>query len=167
MRERRVDVGSVFIAEWPVRGFSAHRLIDTTITGVLLPASHPLSADASVSLPELRTLNWLNSAPGRWPGFFPILEAALRDRGLVPERRLERPRETPTMNVQIAAGDAWALVSEAIAAPYRHPNGIVYRPFREAPIPCWLALVWLPPPSGQIDRLVLAALEAGLTVLDD
>jgi len=167
LRERRVDVGSTFIAEWPVHGFSAHRLIDTTITGVLLPASHPLSTQASVSLPELRTLSWLNSASRRWPGFFPILEAALRDRGLVPERRLERPRETPTMNVQIAAGGAWALVSEAIAAPYRNPNGIVYRPFREPPIPCWLALVWLPPTSGQIDRLVLAAGEAGLTVLND
>jgi len=71
------------------------------------------------------------------------------------------------MNVQIAAGDAWTLVSEAIAAPYRNPNGIVYRPFREPPIPCWLALVWLPPTSAQIDRLVLVAREEGLTVLDD
>ncbi len=168
LRERRVDVGSVFIAEWPVAGFSAHRLLDCTITGVLLPAGNPLSAQASVSLPELRTLNWLNSASRRWPGFFPILEAALRERGLVADRRLERSRETPTMNVQIAAGDAWTLVSEAIAAPYRRqPDGIVYRPLREPPIPCWLALVWLPPTSAQIDRLVLAARETGLTVLDD
>jgi len=168
LRERRVDVGSVFVAEWPVPGFSAHRLIDATIRGVLLPAGHPLSAQTSVSLPELRTLTWLNSASQRWPGFFPVLEAALRERGLVPERRLERSRETPTMNVQIATGGAWALVSEAVAAPYRGRNdGIVYRPFREPPIACWLALVWLPQASSEIGRLVQTAHQTGLTILGD
>jgi len=44
LRERRVDVGSIFIAEWPVSGFAAHRLIDASVTGVLLPSSHPLAA---------------------------------------------------------------------------------------------------------------------------
>ncbi len=165
LRERRVDVGSVFVDEWPVPGFAAHRLIDSPITGVLLPGSHPLAAQPSIQLAQLRALTWLNSAPRRWPGFFPILEIALRERGLVPERRLERPREAPTMNVQIAAGDTWALVSDAVAAPYRKKaNGIVYRPFREPPIACWLALVWLPPASSLIDRLVHAARDRGLNL---
>jgi len=165
LRERRVDVGSVFIDEWPVAGFAAHRLIDASVTGVLLPGSHPLAAQPSVQLGQLRALTWLNSAPRRWPGFFPILETALRERGLVPERQIERPREAPTMNVQIAAGDTWALVSEAIATPYRKDSsGIVYRPFREPPIACWLALVWLPPASALVDRLVHAARDTGLTL---
>jgi hypothetical protein len=69
------------------------------------------------------------------------------------------------MNVQIAAGDTWALVSEAVATPYRkQSNGIVYRPFREPPIACWLALVWLPPASSLIDRLVHAARDRGLNL---
>ena len=69
------------------------------------------------------------------------------------------------MNVQIAAGDTWTLVSEAVAAPYRkNSNGIVYRPFREPPIECWLALVWLPPASSLVDRLVQAARDTGLTL---
>src|SRR6266702_4326567 len=73
------------------------------------------------------------------------LEFALRDRGLVPLRSRERPKETPSANVQIAAGETWALASEAIAAPYRTtPTAIVYRPFVEPPIPCWIALVWRP-----------------------
>ena len=165
LRERRVDVGSVFVAEWPLVGFAAHRMIDSSITGVLLPGSHPLVAEPPIRLAELRTLTWLNSASRRWPGFFPILEDALRERGLVPERRLERPREAPAMNVQIAAGDTWALVSEAVAGPYRkNANGIVYRPFREPPIPCWLALVWLPPASQLVDRLVHSARDTGLTL---
>jgi len=168
LRERRVDVGSIFIAEWPVQGFSAHRLIDAAVTGVLLPGSHPLAAEPSIQLADLRTLTWLNSAPRRWPGFLPVLETALRERGLVPERRLERPRETPAMNVQITAGDTWALASEAIAAPYRkNANGIVYRPFREPPISCWLALVWLPPAAPLVDRLVQSARERGLTLPED
>ena len=165
LRERGIDVGSIFVAEWPVPGFAAHRLIDTAITGVLLPSSHPLAAQRCIALAELRALTWLNSAPRRWPGFFPILETALRERGLVPERRIERPREAPAMNVQIVAGDIWTLVSDAVAAPYRKKaNGIVYRPFREPPIACWLALVWLPPAAPLIDRLVQAARDTGLTL---
>ncbi len=165
LRERRVDVGSIFVAEWPVPGFAAHRLIDACVTGVLLPGSHPLAAQPTIRLSELRALTWLNSAPRRWPGFLPIIETALRERGLVPERRLERPREAPAMNVQIAAGDMWTLVSDVVATPYRKKtNGIVYRPFREPPIACWLALVWLPPASSLIDRLVQAARDTGLSL---
>jgi DNA-binding transcriptional LysR family regulator len=143
LREGQIDAASVFIAQWPVAGFDALRLVDCTTRGVLLPASHPLAARSSVRLEELRDLTWLHSAPQRWPGFFRTIDEALRDRGLVPRRRRERPRETPSANVQIAAGDAWALASEAIAAPYRTtPTAIVYRPFVEPPIPCWIALVW-------------------------
>ena len=165
LRDRSVDVGSIFVAEWPVPGFAGHRLINASITGVLLPGSHPIAAHPTIQLAELRDLTWLNSAPRRWPGFFPILETALRERGLVPERQVERPRDAPAMNVQIAASDTWALTSEAVAAPYRKKaNGIVYRPFREPPIPCWLMLVWLPPASPPVDRLVQAARDIGLTV---
>jgi DNA-binding transcriptional LysR family regulator len=163
LRDRRVDIGSVFIVESPVPGFASHRLIDTAITGVLLPSNHPLAAQPSVQLSQLRTLTWLNSAPRRWPGFLPMLEAALRERGLVPERRTERSKEASAMNLQIAAGDTWALVSEVVAAPYRAgPSGIVYRPFCEPAIACWLALVWLPPAPGPVDRLVQVARDAGL-----
>jgi len=165
LRERSVDVGSIFVAEWPVQGFGAHRLIDASITGVLLPGSHPIAAQPTIQLAELSELTWLNSAPRRWPGFFPILETALRERGLVPERQVERPRDAPAMNVHIAAGDTWALTSETVAAPYRKKaNGIVYRPFREPPIPCWLALVWLPPVSALVDRLVQSARHTGLAL---
>jgi hypothetical protein len=143
LRERQIDVASVFVAEWPVEGFDALRLVDCTTRGVLLPASQPLAAKPVVQLQELRALTWLHSGPQRWPGFFRTFEQALRACGLVPLRRRERPKETPSANVQIAAGAAWALASEAIAAPYQQtPTAIVYRPFAELPIPCWVALVW-------------------------
>ena len=155
LRERQVDVASIFIAQWPVEGFDALRLVDCASKGVLLPASHPLAASPSVRLADLRNLTWLHSATQRWPGFFQVIDDALRDRGLTPLRRIERSKETPAANVQIAAGDTWALASEAIAAPYRTtPTAIVYRPFIEPPIPCWIALVWHPKAPRIVHDLV-------------
>jgi hypothetical protein len=122
---------------------------------VLLPASHPLAAKTALQLADLRNLTWLHSASKRWPGFFQILQDALRDRGLAPLRHRERPQETPAANVQIAAGDTWALASDANAAPYRAlPTAIVYRPFVEPPIPCWIALVWHPKAPRIVHDLV-------------
>jgi DNA-binding transcriptional LysR family regulator len=162
VRERRVDVGCVFVAAWPVEGFCAHRLLDCSITGVLLPAKHPLAAKPAVQLEELRTLTWLHSAPQRWPGFMRTLEGALRERGLVPERRRERPSHAPSANMQIAAGDTWTLASEAVGAPYRAAStAIVYRPLVKPPIPCWLAMVWLAPASPTVQRLVDVAHRIG------
>jgi len=155
LRERQIDVASVFIAQWPVEGFDALRLVDCATTGVLLPASHPLAAKTALQLADLRNLTWLHSASKRWPGFFQILQDALRDRGLAPLRHRERPQETPAANVQIAAGDTWALASDANAAPYRAlPTAIVYRPFVEPPIPCWIALVWHPKAPRIVHDLV-------------
>jgi DNA-binding transcriptional LysR family regulator len=158
LREGQVDIASVFIAQWPVEGFEALRIVDCASKGVLLPASHPLAGRSSVQLAELRDLTWLHSSPQRWPGFFRIIDEELRDRGLVPTRRRERPKETPASNVQIAAGDTWALSSEGIAAPYRKtPTAIVYRPFVEPPIPCWIALVWRPKAPRIVHDLVAVA----------
>jgi DNA-binding transcriptional LysR family regulator len=165
----RVDVGCVFAAEWPLRGFGGQRLIDCRVTGVLLPAAHPLAAAPTVRLADLRDLTWLQSGPQRWPGFMATLERALRDRGLAPRRTQERANQTPGANMQIAAGDAWALVTEEVAAPYRKKGSaaIVYRPMVDPPIPCWLALVWKPAMPPAVCRLVEVARRIGLTVADD
>src|SRR5437773_5374727 len=167
LRDRTVDVACVFLARWPVTGFGGHRLIDCATTGVLLPASHSLAAKPAVRLAELQTLTWLHSASQRWPGFLQTFEGALQDRGLLPQRRRERPKDAPSHNLVIAAGEAWALASEAIATPYRTGSqAIVYRPFVEPPIPRWLALVWLPEASAAVQRLIDAARISGLAVGD-
>ena len=168
LRDRQVDVGTVFTAEWPMPGFDAHRIIDATVRGVLLPASHPIAAQTCLALAQLRSLTWLHSGPRRWPGLMHILEAGLRERGLVPERRMERARDAPVNNSQIATGDTWALVSEDVAGPYRNKtSGIVYRPFREPPIPCWLALAWMPPASPLVEQLIETARARGLDLPED
>src|SRR5947208_3511132 len=43
LRERRVDVASVFIAEWPVEGFDAHRMVDRITRAAFLPAGQPIA----------------------------------------------------------------------------------------------------------------------------
>jgi DNA-binding transcriptional LysR family regulator len=145
LREHRVDVAATFLATWPIRGFGVRRLADSSLTGVLLPTSHPLAAKPAVRLGELRNLTFLHMATGRWPKLYRAIQSALRERGLVPSRHRERPPEAPSGNVEIAAGDAWALANEAIAAQYRATTAaITYRPFLEPPIPIWLALIWLP-----------------------
>ena len=155
LREGRIDIASVFIAEWPVDGFEALRIVDCATTGVMLPAGHPLAAASAVRLAELRDLTWLHSSQQRWPGFFRTIDEALRDRGLVPARRVERAKEAPAANLQIASGEAWALASEAVAARYRtEPSAIAYRPFMESPIPCWIALVWRPKAPRVVHDLV-------------
>jgi DNA-binding transcriptional LysR family regulator len=155
LRQRQVGVAAVFIAQWPVEGFDALRLVDCACKGVLLPANHPLAASPAVRLADLRTLTWLHSSSQRWPGFFRVIQDALRDRGLVPPRSRERSPQTPAANVQIAAGDTWALASEENGARYRTaPTAIVYRPFVEPPIPCWVALVWGPKAPRVVQDLI-------------
>jgi len=66
----------------------------------------------------------------------------LETRGLVPAGHRGR-RGDVAANVAIAAGDAWALANPAVAAVYADMEGaIVHRPFVDAPIPLWFALVW-------------------------
>lgn len=165
LRERRIDVGCVFLAEWPMDGWSAYRLVDCATTGVLLPASHPLADQREVRLQELAGLTWLHSESQRWPGFFRTFERALRARGLEPRQRRDRPKETPSANMLIAAGEAWALASETVAAPYRAGStAIVYRPFLEPPIPCWIALVWHREAAAMANGLVEVARRLHLVV---
>jgi len=61
--------------------------------------------------------------------------------------------------VAIAAGDAWALANPAVAALYADMEGaIVHRPFVDAPIPLWFALVWSnDSPSPVVQSLVEVA----------
>ena len=57
-----------------------------------------------------------------------------------------------------AAGDAWALANPAVAALYADMQGsIVHRPFVDAPIPMWFALVWRDDSSPLVDTLVRVA----------
>ena len=142
LREDRIDVAATFVATWPVPGLEALQLADCAITGVLLPATHPLAAEPRIHLRDLSDMVWLHPSQHARPELYRALRAALEARGLVPARHRGR-RGDVGANVAIAAGDAWTLANPAVAAVYADMQGsIVHRPFVEAPIPMWFALVW-------------------------
>jgi LysR family transcriptional regulator, hca operon transcriptional activator len=142
LRERRVDVAATFVGAWPVPGLAAVQLTDCTVTGVLLPSSHPLAAHDQVRLADLHELVWLHPSQRTRPEVYRVLRSALETRGLVPARHHGR-RGDIAANLAIAAGDSWALANPMVAAAYADLEGsIVYRPFVDPPIPLWYALVW-------------------------
>ena len=127
---------------WPVPGLEALQLADCAVTGVLLPATHPLAAERRIRLRDLSDLVWLHPSQHTRPELYRALRTALETRGLVPTRHRGR-RGDIGANVAIAAGDAWALANAAVAAVYADMQGsIVHRPFADAPIPMWFALIW-------------------------
>src|SRR2546427_685632 len=158
LREQRIDVAATFVGTWPVPGLEALQLADCAATGVLLPATHPLAAQPRVRLQDLSDLIWLHPSQHIRHELYRMLRTALESRGLSPARHHGR-RGDIGANVAIAAGDAWALANPAVAALYADMEGaIVHRPFVDAPIPLWFALVWSnDSPSPLVQTLVEVA----------
>ena len=158
LREHRIDVAATFVTTWPVPGFEALQLADCAVTGVLLPATHPMAAERRVRLRDLSDLVWLHPSQHTRPELYRALRTGLETRGLVPTRHRGR-RGDVGANLAIAAGDAWALANPAVAAVYADmPGSIVHRPFVDPPIPMWFALVWRGDGSSPlVDTLVRVA----------
>jgi DNA-binding transcriptional LysR family regulator len=161
LREQRIDVAATFVGTWPVPGLEALQLVDCAVTGVLLPATHPLAARQRIRLQDLTDLLWLHPSQRSRPELYRVLRTALENRGLVPSRHRGR-RGDIAANVPIAAGDAWALANPAVAAVYADMEGsIVHRPFVDDPIPLWFTLVWRRESlSPQVEKLVEVARHA-------
>jgi len=158
LREHRIDVAATFVATWPVPGLEALQLADCAVTGVLLPATHPLAAQRRIRLRDLADLVWLHPSQHTRPELYRALRTALEARGLVPTRHRGR-RGDIGANVAIAAGDAWALANPAVAAVYADMQAsIVHRPFVDPPIPMWFALIWQGDSSSPlVDAMVRVA----------
>src|SRR3989441_11879730 len=164
LREQRIDAAATFVGTWPVPGLEALRLVDCAVTGVLPPATHPLAAEPRVRLQDLSDLIWLHPSQHSRPELYRVLRTALESRGLLPARHRGR-RGDIGANVAIAAGDAWALANPAVAALYADMEGsIVHRPFVDAPIPLWFALVW---PNDSPSPLVQTLVEVARRTVTD
>src|SRR5207244_10513700 len=124
LREHRIDVAATFVGTWPVPGLEALQLVDCAVTGVLLPATHPLAAQPRVRLQDLSDLVWLHPSRHSRPELYRVLRTALESRGLLPTRHRGR-RGDIGANVAIAAGDSWALANPAVAALYADMEGSI------------------------------------------
>jgi DNA-binding transcriptional LysR family regulator len=159
LREQSIDVAIAFIGTPTVEGLNVFRLRDTAITGVVLPARHPLAAHETIALKELRELTWLRVSRKASPELYYNIKAALQSRGLSPVRERPRPRDPAVAGMHLAAGNEWMLASaESGRVAIEGNSAVVYRPFLEPPIPSWLALLSSPhkhPPT--VERLIEVA----------
>ena len=142
LRERRVDVAFALIPRPAIAGFSTHHLVNANITGVVLSAFHPLAEHENISLNQLTEMTWLRVGRNAAPDLYKSIKAALLSHGLAPARERPRPRDPGIAAMHVVAENAWMLASTDIGRAYAEANpGVVYRPFVEPPIPCWLALL--------------------------
>jgi DNA-binding transcriptional LysR family regulator len=156
LRERRIDMAISFIATPTVPGLKVHRLLDAEIRGVVLPARHALASRREISLADMQDMTWLRVSRKAAPELYRAIKAALLSRGLPNVREMPRPRDPGVATMHVAAGDAWLLASEEVGQMLTIGNPtVVYRPFIEPPIPCWLALLSLPDPrTPTVDRVI-------------
>ena len=154
VRAGDTDVAATFLLKWPISEFESYRLHESEINGVLLGAVHPLAAKRSVQLRDLQDYTFLSRSITHWPESYRRILLALKERGLVP--REETTGSTPSSDsVELAAGHAWSLANEEIAAPLlASTNSVVFRRFTDAPIPAWLALIWQPNAPERVRRLL-------------
>jgi len=168
LRERSIEAAVTFLTEWPVTLFEAHRLVAAPLEGVLLPVSHSLASKATVRLSDLEGLTFLHRAGVYWPQNFRVIKAAMAERGWKASPGRERPALSGSVFLEIAAGGSWSLANPAIAAPVlAATTSVVYRPMTDAPIPAWVALIWLPPASAAVHHLIEVARDIGLYVVDE
>jgi DNA-binding transcriptional LysR family regulator len=154
VRSHTVDVAATFLMAWPDREFDAYRLLQSSLSGVLLGSTHPLAARQSIQLRELRDSTFLSRSSKHWPENYRVVLSALRERGLVPLEEAHQAAAAASGSVQLAAGTAWSLANETIAAPLHATRSVVYRQFTDAPIPAWLALIWRPNAPERVQRLL-------------
>jgi len=125
-----------------VAGFDALRIVDCTTKGVLLPATTRSPPKRRSPWQTCGTSRGCTSSPQRWPGFSGRSTRRCGDGGLVPLRRRERPKETPSANMQIAAekpGRLRVRRSRPGTGPRRPPS---LSPDYRGADSCWIALVW-------------------------
>ena len=159
LRERRIDVAVAFIATPTVEGFNVFHLVDSPITGVVLQANDPRADREVVSLAELTDLTWMRVSRKAAPELYRNIKSALLARGLSPRLEQARPRDPAVASMHIAAGGSWMLASSEIGRTFTENNpALVYRPFAEPQIPCWIALLsCIDQPAPTVERFLEVA----------
>jgi DNA-binding transcriptional LysR family regulator len=142
LREERIDIGIIGMAQWPPRGLDGVRLIPAFLTGVLLPREHPLSQRERIRVADLAPLTWYHLRPDATWDVFAYLRERLRSHGLSARKHAARPGGYAFLP-QIAAGDGWALADDRLRDEVRDVHkGVVFRPIEEDPFELWVTAIW-------------------------
>jgi DNA-binding transcriptional LysR family regulator len=125
VRAGRLDVGFCFAADPDDPTFATDVLSEDVLTGVLLPAAHPLAGRDALTIPALRELPFVIVPRRLATRMHDALLERLRDLGLASAVRQDIENAGSLFAV-IAAGTAWAAAPETLREHL--PPGIVYRP---------------------------------------
>jgi DNA-binding transcriptional LysR family regulator len=142
LREERLDVGIIGMVQWPPRGFDGMRMLHAVQTGVIIAAEHPLAAQKSVRLADLKGLRWFHLRPDSTWDLYPYVRDHLRKAGFAPNRRTARPPGYAFLP-QIAAGEGWAFADEALARGLAGiAPSIAFRPLDDWAPEAWVVAIW-------------------------
>lgn len=138
LRERRLHVGVGYGEPAAGSGLAHEPFIDLAITGVLLPAQHPLAARSRLRLVELAGLPLLLFPREVNPPLHDCVLAQLRERELVPALRPWVHMHT-AYETAVRAGHGWML---AVRGMPDLGDGVVVRPVEDPPMTTSLTLWW-------------------------
>lgn len=142
LRDDRLDVGIIGMVQWPPRGFDGMRLFPALYNGVLLAAGHPLAAQTSIRLAELRAVRWFHLRPDATWDVFPHAFERLRKEGFTMTNRAVRP-DGYAFLPQIAAGEGFAFADQPLASAVAGiAPSIVFRRLEDPPPTIWVVAIW-------------------------
>jgi len=127
LRERRIDVGFGLSAHAGDFGedIAAELLAAEPARSAVLPGSHPLARQESVSLDELRELPFVYFERSLFPPLYDAATSALRDAGYRPTKTLLALPSFAAAAQVVASGGGWTYVVDSVAA--LPPPGTVVR----------------------------------------
>jgi DNA-binding transcriptional LysR family regulator len=157
LRDRRVDVATVFSPPEDPTGLVGEALAEFGLAGALLPASHPLARKQTLLCRDLRALPLLQYPRSAHPLQYDTILRGLRERGLELQRTDVHPMTDLTVGVgMVAAGAGWLPFSTAAGESLAAGPGLVYREWADPPIPFSVYLLWREAESSPVVARLLA-----------
>jgi DNA-binding transcriptional LysR family regulator len=155
----RASVAIAWLCKAPDKQFDYYIIEDCAITGVVMPAAHPVARQSEISLAQLQPLTRLHHHRRHSASMYRQLRTALHQRGLEPAGHRAVAMDPTSIGMHVAAGDAFLLVTKEMAGSYTEGNdAVVYRPFTDPPIPLALAVIWSRVrKSGKVDAFIETA----------
>lgn len=139
----RIDASVGYFVPPAGTAVAHERLVDATLAGVILPASHLVAARSAVRLRDLTDYRWLEVRREVHPHVYDMLVDAVAERGYRAEPQtghLSAPLSSE--GLALLAQRGWTLSSRAVGRTV--PSTIAYVEMADPPIPFWLSMFWKP-----------------------
>ena len=126
--QRTIDLGFVRTPELPIPAGIRTTLLREDPLVAVLPASHPLAAQAIVHIADLAALPFVMYPPGAGTSIYPQIFRLCRDAGFVPHVG-QTAKESSTIIGLVAAGSGVTMLPSSFARVQM--DGVAYRPLAD------------------------------------